>query len=408
MTTSTAARKEAQRILKTIDFNHLENQIRPFDKDKTKYEWPECIAWNRKQRTWYKTKRESPTVLSFGMIFLFMAVMSLFTATSETAMAFFTFFLIAMFAIPILAESLQEILITHQISGLKIARIHIHHINANRDFVIEDVISNWRTFPYNPLKRGVKSSASRNRASIEIQFKHPWVIGTPENPHIFNKIVIWGNSTYCQSLDSLAPYHIQKTDIFGVPVKTGLYDFSLKVDEKHYDPTTHVFVALSWATKETSGEYKRTESTLVETKETKIPSCPHCGLSLSDDEMEATNRFYAQEVKEQWFQSAVKAKHEEDLKDQVLRGDLKKASVKQWLDRQYKSSTLDLAKLKKLKWWHWTLIIIGILIFFYIASPGFRLFVQSLPDRFSGVPTEQPPTTTPVTTTPPITTTGEV
>ena len=196
---------------------------------------------------------------------------------------------------------------------------------------------------------------------------------------------IFGTSSYFYSLFGLAPFHQIPTDIFGIIITTGIFDFSLKISEKQWDKTINQYIAISWATQETAGTFKIVEPFLVKSsKEKTVLTCVHCNLPQSRDEARIANHFDAQFAKEQTVQATLQAAHEQALRDQVVRSDLKYAQKKTILDDFYEVPFFKRLNLKRFKWWEWIFIGIGIFILLLDISPGLRIKVAELWNNVSG------------------------
>ncbi len=352
---------------------------------KKKYEWKELIAWDLKDKTGYKLKADSSTVISLGAIISFMFIASQFSVSGEESIGIFFIFIVGLFFLPVIVDSGGRIVLANKIQGLTIAHIELRHVELGRTFQIRDVIIDWKRIPYKADPKASSSSA-RNRAGLELTFKHAWNVGTPENPHQFKKMQIFGTSSYFYSLFGLAPFHQIPTDIFGIIITTGIFDFSLKISEKQWDATINQYIAISWATQETAGTFKIVEPFLVKsTKEKSVLTCVHCNLPQSRDEARIANHYDAQLAKEQTVQATLNASHEQALRDQVVRGDLKYGQKKTILDDFYEPpSLLVRLNLKRFKWWEWIFIGIGVFVLLLAISPGLRLKVADLLSNITG------------------------
>lgn len=373
MSLSLSAKERAREVVRRADLVEVKKHAKPLKKEKTKYSWKELICWNMKSEWGYRLRAESPTALSLGLIFVFFLLASRVPQDSSTASALFFFFLIMMFFLPVLAEWGQRLVIAQLIHGILIGHFDIRHVESKKTFQIRDVILNWRLVPYSSDSKA-SSSRARNRAGIEIQFKHPWQIGTPDNPHIFDTLTVFGDAKYLRSLDALAPYHRVETNIFGVEMLVGAYEAHLKVSERTWDETIGRFVASSWATEENGNDMKFSEPFLVvSSKEKQIKDCPHCGMGLTWDEIVASNRLKAKEHKVQAIQATIKAGYEEELKDQTLSRDFKYAEETAYLDDHYSKKWYKNLNMPKWKWWQWLLAIFGIFLLLVFLSPELRL-----------------------------------
>lgn len=377
MSLSLEAKTRARKVVLHADLVEAKKHAKPLKKEKTKYPWKDLICWDLKSEWGYKLKAESPTVLSLGLILVFFILASYVPQTSQAATALFFFFLVMMFFLPVGVEWGQKIVMANRISGLLVAHFDIRHVELRKTFQIRGVILNWRHVPYSSDPTA-SSSRARNRAGIEIQFKHPWQIGTPDNPHIFDTMTIFGDAKYLRSLDALAAYHRVETDIFGVEMPVGVYEASFKVSERTWDEDAGLLAASSWATEENGCDMKFYEPFLVvSTKENPLKKCIHCGMSLTWDELEAANSMRAKEHKVHAIQSTIKADYEEQLKDQTLARDFKYAEETAYLDDHYAKKWYSHLAVPRWKWWQWIGFVLGLFFLLLFISPGLRVKVAA-------------------------------
>ena len=387
--------------METTELNKYWKWAKPFteDNDKIRYEWRDLIVWPPRAKLWYQTKRNSPDWLSIGAIFLFFMIMSYFPMDAEGSASLFTGFLILMFFIPIIVEYMEKVILVNQAVDKFIVHIKLRHVGLNKTFEIRDVVKNWYTKKHHPITGAV---TTHNRGCIEIEFANKWHVGNHKNSHIFDSMHLWGNSRFLQSLDGFAPRYSLETDVFGVPIRVAVYEFSVLISEDGWASEIDQYVGLSWASRETSSEYKRVYPYLVLTQEEMVSICPYCELPLTDNELILTDHFKSHEWKSKAIQFASKAYHEEALKDQTMSRDFKYATLKEHTDEFYRESWTDKIRMPRgrREW-----IILGILVFvlLVILSPTLQGYLRELLGRFGGSGGQQ--TTT--TTTPPVTT-GEM
>lgn len=379
-------KERAKIVIRHLDIVGDIKHAKPLKKKK-KYTWKELIVWDLTQKATYKIKAESPTVLSLVGIVLFMWIASAFT-TAEQQLGIFGIFLLVMFFMPVLVEYGEKIVLANTIGGLDVVHMDIRHVEEESTFQIRDVVKKWKRIPYS-ADSGASHSEARNRAGLELEFRHPWQIGNPENPHMFRKIRIFGSSPYFRSLDTLAPKDRLQTDIFGVNIPTGVYEFGIKVREKDWNPTTNSFVSISWYTRENGNNLKNIEPFLVKSsKEGEVLTCVHCSMPQSYSEDRIASHHASQTYKEETVQANLQASHEETLREKVIEADFNYAEIHSTVDDYYKVPYLKRIKIPKYKWWEWLIVFAVVFGALYLVYPPFRVYIQQLWASIGGSPAE--------------------
>lgn len=377
------AKKEIRDMIKREDpVISLKRRAKRLDPSKTRYSWKELVVWNRNASWKYKMKSDSPTLLYFGAIVLFVLASSYLPKSASWLP---TLFLVMIFLLPFGIEWGERVALAPYVLGRKVAHFEIRLCGIEKTFEIHDEIVAWRHLPYKS-DRNASSSDARNRAGLEIEFKNHWQIGTHDNPHIFKKLTVFGNAKYMRGIDNLSMNHRMPTDIFGVWMDADIYYGSFKTMEKVWDEASGQYACASWATRETGSTLEIKEPFLVVSREQKVYDCPHCGMALSFDELLAMDRYAALQFKSQKLQTSVRAAYAEEKADTLAESDFRGWDEKQFHEEYWKVPWTQRLKVPKWKWWQWAALAIVGFMLAWMFSPAVRQTFTDLYYKMGGGP----------------------
>ena len=382
MTYQTAKKEIRERMKREDPIIALRRRAKLLDPTKTRYPWKDLIVWHRKSAWGYKFKAESPTLLYFAAIALFVVVSNYFPKDQPWLP---TFFLVLIFLLPFGIEWGQRLALAPHIIGRKVAHFDIRLCGVDKTFEIHDEITQWRLVPYKSDPKA-KSSEARHRAGLQIEFKHHFQIGAVDNPHIFNKLTIFGSTKYMRGIDNLCMNHRSLTDIFGVLMDADVYIASFKTDEKSWNEAAGQFACASWATRETGSAMEIKEPFIVVSREDGVYDCPHCGMAFSRDELIAMDRYAALQFKSQKIQAQVRADYSREKAELLAESDFKGWDEKEFHQEYWKVPWSERLRPPKLKAWQWVVVVIVGIALAAMLSPSFRLMLREFYYKLGGGP----------------------